>query len=162
MVDSGIHSVVVSIIKLFDGDDIKGLSATPLSEYLFKEVDSKREFDIQRVEIVTKGKDHFSFSGNIYETFPRFDEIITVNDFEASLKQSMEASSFSFHAAVRLSVTYPISEFKEFLDEAEDEGFENPNLFTWLDYCINDASEVILEDIGNSPDLKPLFTIRGI
>jgi hypothetical protein len=162
MADSGIHSVVVSIVKLFDGDDVKGLGATPLSEYLFKEVDSKREFDIQRVEIVTKGKDHFSFSGNIYETLPRFDEIITVNDFEASLKQSMEASSFRFHAAVRLSVTYSISEFKEFLDEAEDEGFENPNLFTWLDYCINDASEVILEDIGNSPDLKPLFTIRGI
>lgn len=154
--------MVVSIVKIFDADALKGLSGTPLSDKLFLEVDDKREFDVQRVEIVTNGQDHFSFSGKIYESLPRFDEIIALKDFEDALEQSLEACSFNFHAAVRLSVTYPVSELVEFLAEAEDEGFENPNLFTWIDYCIDDASEVILEDIGKSPNLKPLLTIRGL
>lgn len=162
MADSGIHSVVVSIVKLFNGDDIKDAKGKPLSEALFSEVDTKREFDVKRVEIVTKGKDHFSFSGKIYESLPSFDEIVAVEDFEASLKKGLESPSFNFHASVRLSVSYPISEFSEYMDAAEDEGIENPNIFTWIQYCIDDATEVILEDIGSSPDLKPLLSIRGI
>lgn len=162
MADSGIHSIVVSIVKLFNGDEIKGRNKSPLSESLFNKTDLEREFDVQRVEIVTKGKDHFNFSGKIYESLPKFDEIVHVDDFELSLKNSIEATEFRFHAAVRLSVTYPVSELSEYLDTAEDEGIENPNIFTWIQYCIDDAAEVILEDIGNTPDLKPLFTIRGL
>ena len=62
MADSGIHSVVVSIVKLFNGDEIKAQGGSPLSEHLFHKTDGEREFDVQRVEIVTKGKDHFNFS----------------------------------------------------------------------------------------------------
>jgi hypothetical protein len=162
MADSGIHSVVVSIVKVFKDDDLIGASGIPLSEKLFLEVDNKREFDVKRVEIVTNGRDNFSFSGKIYDSLPRFDQIIALSDFQAILEQSMSASSFDSWVEVRLSVTYPISELKEFLDAADDDGLENSNIFTWIDYCIDDASEVILEDIGKSPDLKPLLTIRGL
>ena len=162
MADSGIASVVVSIVKLFTGDEIKAQGGSPLSELLFHKTDGEREFDVQRVEIVTKGKDHFNFSGKIYESLPKFDEIVTIDDFESSLRNSIEATEFRFHAAVRYSVTYSVSELSEYLEAAEDEGIENPNIFTWIQYCIDDAAEVILEDIGNSPDLKPLFTIRGL
>lgn len=43
MADSGIHSVIVSIVKVFRDDDLLGASGTPLSEKLFLEVDNKRE-----------------------------------------------------------------------------------------------------------------------
>ena len=162
MADSGIHSIVVSAIKVFNGSDIKGVDGKPVSERLFGLVDSNREFESQRVEIVTKGKDHFDFTGKIFEPIPRFDEIVSMEDFERSLSQSQEAESFNFHASVRLSVTYPVSELSEFLDEAEDEGFENPNLFSWIQYCIDDANEVFGEEIRNSEDLRPQLTIRGI
>jgi len=162
MADSGIHSVVVSIVKLFNGDEIKAQGGFPISERLFHKTDRKREFDVQRVEIVTKGKDHLNFSGKIYESLPKFDEIVPLDVFESSLKSSSKATEFRFHAAVRLSVTYPVSELSEYLEAAADEGIENPNIFTWIQYCIDDAAEVIREDIRNSPDLNPLFTIRGL
>lgn len=162
MADSGIHSIVISAIKLFNGSDIQGNDGVPVSESLFKVVDSQREFDSQRVEIVTKGKDHFSFSGKVFESIPGFDEIVSFEDFEKSLKQSKETENFKFHAAVRLSVSYPISELSEFLEKAEEEGIENPNLFNWIQYCIDDATEVLGEDIRSTQDLKPLLTIRGI
>jgi hypothetical protein len=162
MADSGIHSIVISVIKLFNGNDIQGNLGVPVSESLFGVVDSQREFDSQRVEIVTKGKDHFSFSGKVFELIPGFDEIISFEDFEKSLNQSKENENFNFHAAVRLSVTYPFSELSEFLEEAEEEGIENPNLFTWIQYCVDDATEVLGEDIRSTQDLKPLLTIRGI
>jgi hypothetical protein len=162
MADSGIHSVVVSIVKLFNGDEIKAQGGSALSELLFHKTDRDRVFDVQRVEIVTKGKDHFYFSGKIYQSLPKFDEIVTIQDFESSLNNSIKATEFRFHAAVRLSVTYPVSELSEYLEAAEDEGIESPNIFTWIQYCIDDATEVTLEDIGNSDDLKPLFTIRGL
>jgi hypothetical protein len=160
--DSGVHSVVVSFIKVFYDEAISGKVGTQVSENLFTQVDTERVFDALRVEIVTKGKTHFSFSGKIYGPVPKFDEIIPLEDFERSINESKLAENFDFNASVRLSVTYPISEFSEFLEEAEDEGFENPNLFTWIEYCIDDANEVLGEDRRSAQDLKPLLTIRGI
>lgn len=160
MAENGIHSVVVSLVKLFSGDEIKARGESPLCEHLFYKTDLERQFDVQRVEIVTKGKDYFNFSGKISESIAKFDEIVPIDDFKSSLMKSARETEFRFHAAVRLSVTYPISELPRYLESAVDEGIENPNLFTWIRYCIDDAAELFLEDIRVA-DLKPLLTIRG-
>ena len=162
MTTSGVHSIVVSFVRVFNGDEVSTPTDLAISEALFAKVDENREFDAQRVEIITTSDDFFSFSGPIYEPIPRFDEVIPVEAYESSLKQGLEAKQFKFHAAVRLSMAYPIAEFDSFEEDAEELGIEHPNLFSWIDYCISDAVEVLGEDVRNPESIKQLLTIRGI
>lgn len=86
MTASGVHSIVVSFVKVFNGEEVSTPTDLPISEALFAMVGQNREFDAQRVEIITTSDDFFSFSGPIYEPIPRFDEVIPVEAYESSLK----------------------------------------------------------------------------
>lgn len=159
---TGIHSIVISLVKVFTGQDLHETNEEGLVPTLFAKVNSERKFDSYRVEVITLNEDHFNFSGSISEPIPRFDEIISLNNFEISKQSSLVAEEFSFHASIRLSIAYEISEFWEYLEAAEEEGFEGPNLFSWIQYCIYDAMEALNEEIQNPADIATNLTIRGL
>jgi hypothetical protein len=160
--DMGISAVVVSVVKVFNADELKEKSGANLSMALKNIVNAERKFDFQRIEILTKGKYHFNFSGKIDSPIPAFDEIIPQVDFENRLKSSESVEHFNFHASIKLSITYPFIDFENYLDGAEDEGVENPNFFSWVEYCRDDALETLTETLKNESDLIPFLTIQGM
>jgi len=163
MAEKDIHSLVISFTKLFSGDDIKDdKQSKNVSSKLFEIVNQQRNFDSIRVELLTNGQDYFKFSGKIFGPVPRFDQIVSFKAFEENIQKSFQATKFNFHASVRLSISYSISEFQSFLDRAEDNDLENANLFDWIQYCTDDATEVLGAEIAESQDLRPRLSVIGI
>ena len=161
MNDYGIHAIVISNVKVFNGEELKSFPQSQISKTLMDLVASEPNFDDRRIEIVTTGEPYFNYSGKIFGPIPDFHEVVSKEQYERELDEGESADSFKFHASVRLSVTYFFEEFEEFMEWAKDEGDENPNLFTWMEYCTQDAFTTLRELTSDRSALRDELTVRG-